>query len=482
MVKRMAGTFSFCRPGGRSVLWVLSWLLAVVLISALRSANAAEGEKPERLNIVFLLADDLRWDAVGFMGNPIVETPNLDALATRGVVFENTFCTTSICCTSRASFLTGQYASRHGLWTFQANLLEPAFAKTFPAMLRSAGYHTGFIGKWGVGNEMPVDKFDYWAGFPGQGRYFARQGGKNAPLSKEHLHEITSRQIGEFFERRPEDKPFCLQVSFKTAHAQDGEPEEYPFEPRYASLYANVEIPPPPTATEEHYARLPEFLRNSEARRRWKPRFSNPELYQKHVKDYYRLVTGMDRVIGELVAELRNREILDRTLIVFTADNGYYLGDFGLADKWFIHEPSIRLPLLIVDPRLPAARQGARDTKTMALNIDFAPTFLDAAGLQAPAEMQGQSLLPLVRGENVNLRDEFFYEHRFQHAGIPKSEGVRDRKWKYVRYLVEPAPVEELFHLEADPLEERNLAGDEKYKEILEQYRQRCEQLRKEVQ
>jgi len=454
---------------------------AFVVLVADASAEDGSSTKPRRPNIVVLLADDLRWDAVGFMGNSVVQTPNLDALAKQGVVFENTFCTTSICATSRASLITGQYASRHGIWTFQANLSGPAFANTYPALLRDAGYRTGFVGKWGVGDQMPAKQFDYWAGFPGQGRYFARQGGKNAQLSKEHLHEITSRQIGDFFDGCSEDQPFCLQVSFKAAHAQDGEPDEYPFEPRYESLYEDIEITPPTTATEEHYARLPEFLQKSEGRRRWKPRFSTPELYQKHVKDYYRLVTGMDRVIGELVGDLRDRGWLEETLIVFTSDNGYYLGDYGLADKWFMHEPSIRLPLLVVDPSLPATRRGTRVTEAMALNIDIAPTVLDAAGLKPPSEMQGKSLLPIARGDETELRDEFFYEHRFEHAGIPKTEGVRGRKWKYVRYLVEPEPVEELFDLDADPLEERNLAGDEKYREVLTQYRQRCEQLRKEV-
>lgn len=429
------------------------------------------------MNVVLLLADDLRFDAVGFMGNRIVETPHLDGLARQGVTFPNAFCTTSICATSRASILTGQYARRHGIWNFAANLSPEAFADTFPAQLRSTGYYTGFIGKWGVGNQLPSEQFDYWAGFPGQGRYFARQKGVE---SKEHLHEITSRQIGEFFAASPADKPFCLQVSFKTAHAQDGEPQEYPFEPRYAELYENVTIAPPPTATEEHFARLPEFLRTSEARRRWTPRFSTPELYQKHVKDYYRLVTGMDRVIGDLVKELRERKQLDNTLIVFTADNGYYLGDYGLADKWFMHEPSIRIPLLIVDPRLPAERRGTK-CEAMALNIDLAPTLLAAAGIAPPKRMQGVNLLPVAEGKAESPRTEFFYEHLFKHAAIPKTEGVRDERWKYVRYLVEPE-YEELFDLQSDPREERNLASEPEHRETLTRYRRRCDELRSAAQ
>jgi arylsulfatase A-like enzyme len=424
-----------------------------------------------------LLADDLRWDAVGFAGNKVIETPNLDGLARRGVVFDNTFCTTSICATSRASILTGQYARRHGIWDFQKNLSPDAFAETFPGLLRRAGYRTGFIGKWGVGNGMPKEEFDYWAGFPGQGRYVAK--GKNA--SGEHLHEITSRQIHEFLAGCSPEKPFCLQVSFKTPHAQDGEAQEYPAEQRYAELYSELQIVPPPTATDEDFTRLPPFLQKSEARRRWKPRFSSPELFQQRVKDYYRLVTGMDRVIGETVAELSERGLLDRTLIIFTSDNGYYLGDFGLADKWFMHEPSIRLPLLVVDPRLPSEGRGTR-RDAMALNIDVAPTILDAAGIQPNASMQGKSLLPVVHGEKKALRDEFFYEHLFEHAGIPKSEGVRGQRWKYARYLIEPEPHEELYDLQNDPQERKNLAASSEYADKLAHYRRRWEELRREAQ
>jgi arylsulfatase A-like enzyme len=458
------------------VALVLAWsLLHSDRLACGQTRVAADGRP---LNVVLLLADDLRWDAVGFAGNPVVKTPHLDALAKDGVAFSNAFCTTSICATSRASILTGQYARRHGIWKFNANLSAEAFAQTFPALLRENGYRTGFIGKWGVGDELPQDQFDYWAGFPGQGRYFA----KDAQGPKEHLHEITSGQIGEFFDTCTGDKPFCLQVNFKAGHAQDGEPQEYPYEPRYASLYEDLQVEPPPTATKEHFARLPLFLQESEGHRRWKPRFSTPELYQQHVKDYYRLVTGMDRVIGDVVARLRSRGLFDQTLIVFTADNGYYLGDFGLADKWFMHDPSIRLPLLVVDPRLSQSRRGSTIDDALALNIDIAPTLLDAAGLKSPSAMQGHTLLPVVRREASALRDDFFYEHLFEHARIPKSEGVRDSRWKYVRYLVEPKVHEELYDLQADPWEEHNLAAAENQQKMLAKYRLRCDQLRSEVQ
>lgn len=457
--------------------WVLSWLILVLCISS-RSAIAEENIPTVRPhpNIVVLLTDDQRFDTLGCLGNKLIQTPHIDALAKQGVVFTNCFCTTSICATSRACLLTGQYARRHGIWNFQANLEGDAWRNTFPALLRAQGYRTGFVGKWGVGDKLPKEQYDYFTGFPGQGRYYEKADTK----LERHLNRAMSREALEFLAGCSPEQPFCLQVSFKSAHAQDGEPWAYPSETRYQGLYQDVTIPPPPTATERHFLALPKFLQESEGHHRWLPRFATPQLYQSSVKDYYRLITGMDAVVGEIVADLKTHHLLDDTLIIFVSDNGYYLGDYGLADKWFMHEPSIRLPLVIFDPRLAQEQRGSR-REQMVLNIDLAPTILAAAGIAIPANMQGRDLSPLLQGKNPKWRDEFFYEHLFEHPAIPQCEGVRTSRWKYVRYVTLDPPVEQLFDLQTDPLEERDLAPDAQHAGQLEALRARWRLLRQEL-
>lgn len=454
--------------------------LSFALLAAALLANAVAApvtRAAERPNVIVLVTDDQRFDTLGCMGNKIIQTPHLDALARQGVVFDNAFVTTSICAISRASIFSGQYARRHGIVNFATMFAPEAWANTYPMLLKRAGYRTGFIGKFGVGGDLPAKDFDYWAGFPGQGRFYA----KADTGFRQHLNRTMSAQALEFLGGCRADQPFCLSLSFKAAHAQDGEEWEYPYELKYKDLYADVTIPPPPTATAEHFARLPKFLQESEGHRRWQPRFSTPEKYQRHVKDYYRLLTGMDAVVGDIVADLGRRGLADNTVILFTSDNGYYLGDYGLADKWFMHEPSIRVPLLIYDPRLPADQRGRRISE-MALNIDVAPTVLELAGIDPPAAMQGRSLVALIGHQTVDWRTDFFYEHSFVHKLIPQSEGVRTERWKYVRYVGQEPVVEELYDLKSDPLEEHNLSAAVEHAEQLAALRSRWQQLRTELE
>lgn len=448
-------------------------ICAAFVLGLLCFAPAVAAE-PNRLNIVLLCTDDQRWDTLGCTGNKIVQTPHIDALAREGLVFDNCFVTTSICSISRASLFTGQYARRHGIADFAKPLTDEQLANSYPGKLKAAGYRMGFVGKWGVGNKSPRDLYDYWGGFGGQGRYFE-------PGDDEHINRKMARQAVEFLSGCSSEQSFCLQVSFKAVHAQDGEKWEYPTEQSLRDLYKDVHIPPPPTATEQHHAALPPMLRDSEGHRRWKPRFSTPELYQSTVKDYYRLITGVDRVVGEVIQTLRDKELFDNTLIIFTGDNGYYLGDFGLADKWFMHEPSIRLPLVIYDPRLPADKRN-RHITDWALNIDIAPTILGAAQITPPATMQGLDLLAASNAQKLAERREFYYEHPFKHPGIPFTEGVRGERFKYARYEQKDVVVEQLFDLVADPLEEHDLAAQPEQRETLNKLRARLADWRKEVE
>ena len=430
-------------------------VMAVCLVGGLVS-RAVRGDAPPapaKPNILFLLADDMRWDTMGCVGNRIIRTPNLDALAVRGVLFPNHFVTSPICCVSRASIFSGQWERRHHIPDFATPFSDEAWAQTYPMRLKAGGYFTGFIGKFVVGDKMPESDLDSWHGFRGQGVYFAKG-------EREHLTAKMGDQALEFLSRGAgSGKPFCLSVSFKAPHAQDGAPREFPPDARDESLYADTTMPFPLTGTEAAFGLMPPFVQHSESRKRWERRFATPDMFQHTVRDYYRLVSGIDREVGRIMQTLARLHVTDNTVIVFTSDNGMFLGEHGLADKWLMYEESIRDPLIVIDPRLPASRQNVRANE-MTLNVDFAPTLLDYAGLPVPPAMQGHSLRPLVEGQSVPWRDEAYFEHHTLPKIIAPSECVRTARWKYIRY-VEPNPlVEELYDLSNDPHETHNLAAE----------------------
>ncbi|OHB66100.1 MAG: hypothetical protein A2V70_06915 [Planctomycetes bacterium RBG_13_63_9] len=442
-------------------------------------SHPAESDRP---NIVFLLTDDQRWDTLGCMGNPIIRTPNVDRLAEGGIVFDNCFVTTSICMTNRACIFTGQYAARHGVISFQTDFTEAQLQQTYPGQLKQAGYYLGFIGKWGVG-QPPKGLFDYDKGWPGQNEYFHQIGPR-----RRHLTGMMSDQAMEFLDGLPADRPFCLSISFKAPHVQDNHPRQFLYDPELESLYADVTIPPPAPEAAAVFDALPEFLKTSENRVRWDRRFSTPEQYQEMVKGYYRLISGVDGVVGRIVDKLRRLKLDQNTIIIYTGDNGFYLGERGFAGKWYPHEVSIRVPLIVYDPRLPADRRGKRCDQ-MVLSIDLAPTVLAMAGVKIPDRMQGRSLVPLVQGEQPPWRTEFFYEHLFRHPRIPCSEGVRDGQFKYIRFidpsidtLIDTDPIyEELYDLAADPHEAHNLADQAEHAATLQRMRDQWKTLRQEA-
>ncbi len=429
---------------------------AIAAFFSTQPVQAGEASAAKRPNIIFILTDDHRFDALGAMGNPIIHTPHLDALANDGALFTNMFCTTSICAISRANFLTGQWERRHGIDDFNTPLTRAQFAACFAGVLRKGGYRTGIVGKWGLGNPLPVDEYDYFQGYPGQGSYFPP--GKSG-VAGEHLTDKLGAQALEFLDDCTNEQPFLLQLYHKAPHVNDGN-QAWPFppDPRYNSLYADVTIPKPRTATEAHFKALPPFLQDSESRNRWQQRFADDALYQKSVKDYYRLITGVDDVTGRIIERLKEKKLDRNTVTIFSSDNGFYLGERGLAGKWYMHEESIRLPLFIYDPRQPPSRRGMK-LDQMVLSVDIAPTIIELAGLPVPSVMQGTSLIPLLDGKSVPWRDDFFYEHRFTHPRIPQTVGVRSRRWKYTRYISVSPVYEELFDFRTDPHEEHNLAG-----------------------
>lgn len=430
----------------------------------------AGGSRP---NIVFLLADDMRWDAMHVTGNTIIRTPNLDSLAAGGVVFRNAYVTSPVCAISRASIFTGQYERRHQINDFVTDLSSNAIAESYPALFRKAGYRTGFIGKYGVGVQMPDTLFNYWKGFAGQGMYETQDSVGHAT----HLTPLQAQQAIAFLESQPRDKPFMLSLSFKAPHVQDGDPRNFIPEARDMSMYESMEMPKSPAVDDKYWNAFPEFFRtNNEARIRWTGLYSTPELYQRSLKGYFRLVSGMDRAIGEVRAALTRLGFAQNTIIVFTSDNGFHFGELGLSHKWYGFDPSVRVPLVVYDPR---TRGGQRFETRIALNIDLAPTMLAMAGIAAPSRMQGRNLAPLLANQTVtDWRGDFLFEHLMTDVpSIRRSSGVIGGRFKYLRYL-DPVPnYESLYDMVADPNELSDLARDPAYQSVLVQLRARHDQL-----
>lgn len=416
---------------------------------------AALDAAPPALNVVLLIVDDIRWDTLGAAGHPVVRTPRIDQLAAEGVRFEQARVTTSICMVSRATMLTGQYMSRHGITAFGRPLPPEAFAETWPAVLRRAGYWTGYVGKYDVGAPRATD-FDMLRAY--HGRHWIEE----ANGVRTHVTERNRQDALAFLRDRPRDRRFALAVGFFAPHAEDAAKDQYLPQPWSEAMYAGVTVPPAQHADPAYLRALPPFLsaEANEGRVRYHWRFDTPEEYQAYMRRYFRLITEVDAAIGDIVDELRTQGELDRTLIVVIGDNGYFHGDRGLADKWYPYEEALRVPLVVRDPRLPAARRG-RVPEARVLNLDVAPTLVAAAGQPVPPRMQGRDMAPLyLRSRRPAWRDTFFYEHPTitSRDRIPSSVGVIGPAWKYIEYPEHD--FRQLFSLRDDPDELRDLARD----------------------
>lgn len=445
-----------------------SFLKLCVCLLMIHSLVTGQDKRP---NIIFILTDDQRWDALGVAGNPIVQTPEMDALANAGTYFKNAFSTTPICAASRASILTGLYESTHG-YTFQKPRLQQPYADIiYPKLLKENGYHVGFFGKLGViidSANQYFDQSDFYdrGGSPDRRGYFYKKIGKDTV----HLTRFTGYQAQEFIKNAPSDKPFCLSLSFSAPHGHDNSVDQYFWQDKSADLYKNIQIPEPLLGEDEYFNRLPKEVRDGFNRVRWKWRFDTPEKYQQMVKGYYRMITEIDNEIGQIRKQLKQKGIDDNTIIIVMGDNGYFLGDRQLADKWLMYDVSIRIPLIIFDPRV----KKSSSVDQMVLNIDITKTMMDMAGITAPKNYQGKSLTPLMVNNKAHLkRDAILLEHLWDNPNIPSSEAIRTERWKYFRYRLINAP-EELYDLKNDPLEKNNLAGDKKYAKLLAQLRNQC--------
>lgn len=451
------------------------------LVLALLAIGCSRQEEPispaERPNLLFIITDDQRFDMMGVV-NPMLQTPNMDRLANEGFRFEKAYVTTPICAASRASLLTGVVERTHH-YTFGTPPLAIEFTdRSYPTLLRDAGYHTGFIGKFGVNTEPgAVDTM-----------FNAFVALRPAPYLKElddgsfrHLTDITADESIAYLRSAVETGPFALTVSFNAPHADDGDERQYIWPEAMDTMYSEVSIPDPPLSDPAFFDALPEFLKEASLNRvRWYWRFDTPEKRLQMTKGYFRMISGVDAAIGRILGELESLGIADNTIVVLMGDNGYFLGERGYAGKWLPYDLSIHVPLVVYDPRTEERFRGSRPSLPI-LNIDIAPTLLDLAGVEVPTTMQGRSLAPLLAGESpANWRTDFFVEHLFEHSEIPKHEGVRGERFAYARYFEQNPVYEELYDLLEDPLETRNLVGNPDYLEILEELRRRTDELRDE--
>ena len=460
---------------------VLVVMLAIGSLAAWQAAGARAAE-PARPNILFIFTDDHAAHALSCYGSQVNQTPHLDRLAAGGARFTNSFVTNSICSPSRATLLTGQYSHKNGVPVF--NMFDGS-RDTVAKRLQAAGYHTGMIGKWHLGS-APTG-FDRWIVLPGQGAYwnpmFLVPGGK---LTIEgHCTAITGDLGIEFLQTRPADKPFFLMLHHKAPH-RGWEPDE-----ANKAKFKDATFAEPATLFDDYATRpaaLPENeqticrdLTNHDLKRtpppglspqeakKWlreKPmevdvdgkKLTGPDLvrwkYRRFMQDYLACVQGVDDSVGRVLDHLDSSGLAANTIVIYTTDNGWYMGDLGLYDKRFMYEPGLRTPLLA---RGPGIKPGIAPEQFVA-NIDLAPTFLDLAGVPVPEWMQGRSLAPLLRGEPpADWRASIYYRyyHDPGHHNTRAHVGVRTATHKLIHYWKKDAW--ELFDLAADPLEQRNL-------------------------
>ena len=458
---------------------LLSLFLLGLLLSACTQNPLNEQSTP---NILFFLIDDQRNDILSCEGHPIVQTPTIDYLAENGIRFTNAFVTTSICAASRAAIFTGLYELRHN-YTFGRDPIRKEFLEqSYPYLLRQAGYRTGFIGKFGVKiadrDQMIDELFDYYEPAPRSTPHFITiEDG-----SRRHSAEIKGDQAIAFIRDNPTDQPFCLSVSFNAVHAVDGNltpgnEGHYPYPAAVADFYEGMDMPLPDLNDPAIFDNHPAFMKESMHRDRYYWRWDTEEKYQINMKAYLRMISGYDRVMRRVMDALEQKDIDDNTVIIYTADNGYYMGNRGFAGKWSHYEESIRVPLVIYDPRIPGRKTG-KITDQMALNLDIPATMLALAQVPIPSIYQGVSLLPLVNDNlGADWRQDFMIEHRLNNPKIPKYVGLRGERYVYANYYEQTPAYEYLHDLETDPDQLNNLATDPAYEEILTQMRELCKEL-----
>jgi len=457
--------------------------LFIILLFLLLSFNLQSQKRTNnglnRPNIIFILTDDQRHDAIGFVGNEFVHTPEMDDLARSGTYFNKAIVTTPICAASRASIFTGLHERAHNFNFETGNIRKEYMSMSYPVLLKKSGYRTGFFGKYGVKYDRLEKQFDEYESYDRNNRFRDRRGYYYKTLDTDtvHLTRYTGQKALDFIDKNAnKKKPFCLSLSFSAPHAHDGAVEQYFWQNTTDQLLQNTVIPGPKLAEDKYFKSQPQAVQEGFNRLRWTWRYDTPEKYQHSLKGYYRMISGIDLEIRKIREKLKQKGIEGNTVIILMGDNGYFLGERQFAGKWLMYDNSIRVPLIVYDPSSSQKNQ----VDEMVLNIDVPSTIVDLAEVDLPASWQGKSLMPLVNQEvNTIERETVLIEHLWDFEHIPPSEGVRTEEWKYFRY-VNDKTLEELYHLKNDPQEKNNLIGDEKYTSVVKALKEKLEELIKQ--
>ena len=453
-------------------------------------------------NILFIMSDDHAAHAMSCYGSVINETPQLDRIAQGGMRFDNCFCTNSICTPSRATILTGTYNHINGATTLATPLDNDVL--TFSKLLQAHGYQTAFVGKWhlGQGPKHEPKGFDFWRVLPGQGLYhdpemIDREGRR---VFQGYVTDLITDMSLEWLRTRDKARPFCLLCNHKAPH-RHWEPDA-----KHMQMYRDVKIPEPETFDDDYANRAsaaeaatmrvardlnrrdlkadpPEGL-TVEEEKSWK--------YQRYIKDYLRVVASVDDNVGRLLDYLEEEGLTEDTVVIYTSDQGFFLGDHGWFDKRFMYEESLRMPFIVRYPR--EIKAGTVNDDIM-LNVDFAPTFLDFAGIDVPEEFQGRSFRPLLRGQTPSdWRQSMYYRYWMHkaHHNVYAHYGVRTKRYKLIYYyndaLGQPgaidetyAPEWELFDLEEDPYELNSVYDDPAYADVVGELTEELHRLQREL-
>lgn len=454
-------------------------------------ASGAVGKRP---NILYIMSDDHASQAIGCYGSRLNQTPAIDRIGQGGMRFQNCYCTNSLCTPSRAAILTGKYSHLNGIYTLDDRFVPTQ--ETFSTPLQRAGYHTGLIGKWHVADN--ATGFDWWSILPGQGKYFDPDLIENGKMTrrKGYVTDVLTDMALDFLRARPKDKPFCLLLHHKAPH------DPWTYDDKHAHLYEDARIPEPPTLFDDYRTRG-QAIRQAECKIGMRqtlfdrqtaslpPEKRKPEQYQIFVKSYLRCIASIDDNVGRVLDYLDAAGLAQDTIVVYTSDQGVFVGEHGLFDKRFMYEDSLRMPLLVRFP--PEVRPGSVN-HDIALNIDFAETLLDYAGVPVPRDMQGRSLRPLLRGSTPrDWRTSMYYRYWMHgaHFNVPAHFGVRTKRYKLIYYYGRPCgkkgtestpfqPEWELFDLQRDPTEMNNVYSVPEYTPVVKELTAELRRLRRE--
>jgi len=455
-----------------------------------------------RPNILFIMSDDHAAHAMSCYGSRINQTPNLDRIADGGMRFDNCFCTNSICTPSRAAILTGTYNHVNEVTTLGSRMDNRLL--TFPKLLQENGYQTAVVGKWhlGQGPEHEPTGFDFWRVLPGQGLYHNPEmiDAQGKRVWEGYVTDLITDMSLDWLKERDRERPFCLLYHHKAPH-RHWEPDD-----KHAQMYEDEDIPEPETFDDDYANRAQAAAAakmrvdrdlNEQDTKGPPPAGLTPEeekswKYQRYIKDYLRVVASIDDNVGRVLDYLDAEGLTDNTLVVYTSDQGFFLGDHGWYDKRFMYEESLRMPFILRHPQEVKPGSVCDD---IVLNVDFAELFLDLAGIPIPEDLQGRSFRPLLRGETpADWQQSMYYRYwmHVAHHNVYAHYGVRTKRHKLIYYyadgLGQPGsegevfePEWELFDLEKDPCELSSVYGDPEYADVVAELTDELHRLQEKV-